>query len=182
MGRDKATIVVDGITLAARAAVALELVASPVVEIGPGVTDLPAISDEWVGPFVALGAAMTAVPAHTHVIVLACDMPLVTAGWLRTLRDHPSTGSVVPMWHDRPQPLCARWSPSALARVAGLVDDGERSFRSLLAGPDVVHIDGADLDDVDTEADLDRVTRRGARPNDDGHDDPTVQGEQRPKA
>jgi molybdopterin-guanine dinucleotide biosynthesis protein A len=174
MGRDKATIVVNGTTLAARAAAALREVADPVIEVGPGVTDLRALNDEGHGPFAALGAGLQATPDGAFVILLACDMPLVSAELLRTLRDYPSAGSVVPIWHDLPQPLCARWSPAALARVPGLLQDGERSFRSLLAGPDVLHITGADLDDVDTEADLARVTRRGARPNVDGHDEPTV--------
>ena len=46
MGTDKARLVVDGETLAARSARVLAAVCEPVIEVGPGVSGLPAVEEE----------------------------------------------------------------------------------------------------------------------------------------
>lgn len=149
LGHDKALVRLrpGGPTLAERAAAALADVAFPVVEVGPGRTDLPVGAEPpgRQGPLVALAAGLAALgagtgPATDGVLLLACDMPLVTTGLLRWLAQHPSRGSVVPLAGDPPraQPLCARWSVGALSIVSPLVAGGERSLRPLLAHHDVL--------------------------------------------
>jgi len=186
LGQDKAGLRLrpGGLTLAETAAAALAGVASPVVEIGPGRTAL-ALGPEppgRQGPLVALAAGLAVLAAGTGseadgVLVLACDMPFVSAGLLRWLAEHPSCGSVVPLAGDplRPQPLCARWSAGPLSIVASLVAGGERSLRPLVAHEDVLLAEpaewsphagpaGADaLVDVDTPAQLSHVRALLAR-------------------
>ncbi|MHB8664523.1 MAG: molybdenum cofactor guanylyltransferase [Acidimicrobiales bacterium] len=170
MGRDKALIPLDGATMAARAASVLRAVAAPVVEVGGGATDLPHVREQpsGSGPLAAIGAGAAAIGRDLPVIVLACDMPNVGADLLRWLADHPASGSVVPVFRE-PQPLCARWSIDALASIPSLLASGERSMRRLLEHPDVTLIPPTEwemisgleaLDDVDTPAELERLSRR----------------------
>ncbi len=170
MGCDKATMEIGGLTMARRAADALVQVASPVIEVGPARTDLRSVGDPHIGPLGAMAAGWEALPttsACDPVLVLACDLPMVTVALLRLLADHSGDGTVVPMAGDRPQPLCARWSATALARTTGLVASGERRARALLAvEPNVTWLEEAvwtavggphALDDADTPDDLERL-------------------------
>ncbi len=168
-GRDKATSPFGGGTLAGRAATVLGASTDPAVEVGPGVSGLPHLDDARRGPLVAFATGLAALDAVEGVILLACDLPLVSAGLVRWLVDHPSPGSVVPVAGGRPQPLCARWAGSALHAAAGLVAEGERSLRPLLELPAVwlapeeawvPHAGprgAATLDDADTPEDLARL-------------------------
>jgi len=168
-GRDKATTVFGESTLAERAGRALRAATEPAIEVGPGVSGLRAVPDDRQGPLVALAAGLDALSGSPPVLLLACDLPLIDPELLRWLAQHPAAGSVVPLAGDPPlpQPLCARWSPQALALVGGLVSAGERSLRPLVAGAEVTFIDQVEweavagsahvLDDADTPADLERL-------------------------
>ncbi|MGH2660413.1 MAG: molybdenum cofactor guanylyltransferase, partial [Actinomycetota bacterium] len=94
MGTDKARLMVDGCSLAERAAEALAVVCDPVLEVGPGHTALPAVREDppGSGPLAALGAGWAALSAAGHrgpVVVLAVDMPYVTPDLLRLLAERP---------------------------------------------------------------------------------------------
>jgi molybdopterin-guanine dinucleotide biosynthesis protein A len=100
------------------------------------------------------------------VVVLACDLPLISESLLRFLASHPSPGSVVPVVDGRPQPLCARFSAAALQHGAGSAAAGRRSLAPLLRDADVVWLgerewsgvaDRRTFTDVDTPADLARL-------------------------
>ncbi len=161
MGRDKATLPIGGVTLAARVGAVLASVASPCVEVGPGASGLASVREDPLGggPLVALLAGVGAVGAGTPALVVACDLPRLSISLLTWLRDHPVSGTVVPVWDSRPQPLCARWAPDALASVAGLVAAGDRSMQALLSAASAVFVSpppslAHELLDVDTPADL----------------------------
>jgi molybdopterin-guanine dinucleotide biosynthesis protein A len=163
MGRDKATLVVAGRTLASRTAELLTGIAGRCVEVGRGVSGLESVMEDppGAGPLVALAAGVGVVGADHAALVVACDLPRLRSGLLRWLADHPSPGSVVPLWEGSPQPLCARWSAAALGAVAGLVDDGARSMRTLVERADTELTEPpADLvsalEDVDTPEQLAR--------------------------
>jgi molybdopterin-guanine dinucleotide biosynthesis protein A len=154
MGQDKAAL------FAERLAALLSAVAAPVLEIGPGRTTLPALADPGQGPLCALAAA----PAVGDALVLACDLPFVTAELLRFLADQP--GTAVPVVGGRMQPLCARYAAADLARAAAVVAGGGQSMRDLLHGADVAWLDEAawggvaearHFADVDTPEDLARA-------------------------
>jgi len=122
-GRDKATVSIEGDTLVERTAKTIRkaiplariaLVAASdeqIVTLFGSEEDLPFIFDLYPGrgPFGAVHAAL----AHTQTewaLVLACDLPLVSAGLLRRLASFISDefDAVVPIQPDREvQPLCA---------------------------------------------------------------------------
>jgi molybdopterin-guanine dinucleotide biosynthesis protein A len=159
MGTAKATLLRDGATLAARSARLLQRVCDPVVEIGPGYTELRRVTEEPAGdgPLAALVAGARALPGSGPVLLLACDLPFVTEALLRRLATGPGADTVVPVDRDGiVQPVCARYSEAALERARVLVDAGERSLRPLLTGPGVTRLEDVDeleLIDVDTPAD-----------------------------
>ena len=139
MGRDKASLAFDHLTLAEHAAAVLTAVCSPCVEIGPGRSPLPSIQEvpPGAGPLAALAAGGHALRIEFQyqgpVVVLACDMPGVTPELLALIAAADTEDSVIPEAEGRLQPLCARYSPMALATADRLVESGERSMQSLLA-------------------------------------------------
>lgn len=171
MGRDKALLVVDGESLAARCERVLTSVCEPCVEVGPGHTSLFSLREvpPGSGPLAATVAGWRALQYefghHGPVIVLAVDMPRVDEALLRFLAEAPGDESVVPEAGGRLQPLCARYSSAALSRCEELVQEGERSMHALIdrisyrrlaedswgvaAAPDA-------LVDLDTPTDLER--------------------------
>ncbi len=171
LGVDKATLVVDGRTLADRGASLLGEECDPVIEVGPGRSHLPVVREDppGAGPLAALAAGGVALAARGHdgaSLVLAVDLPRMTASLLRFLRDWPGAPTVVPSVEGRVQPVCARYGADALVAAGSLVAAGVTSLRDLL---DVVDHDvldeavwspvaGADvLGDVDTPADAERL-------------------------
>ncbi|HXY95215.1 MAG TPA: NTP transferase domain-containing protein [Acidimicrobiia bacterium] len=145
LGTDKARLVLDGATLAERAAGRLAAVCDPVVEVGPGITRCPRVSEEPVGsgPLAALAAggdALRRMGRVGPVLLLAVDLPNVTVGLLELLRDWPGERSVVPDAAGRLQPVCARYSADALSAAVRLVSGGVRALHALLdaCGYDVV--------------------------------------------
>jgi molybdopterin-guanine dinucleotide biosynthesis protein A len=171
MGRDKAAIIVEGTACAQRVARRLSLVASPALEVGPGRSGLPVVTEHprGHGPLCAILAGWHALTARGHrdrVIVLACDLPLVTETLLRFLACRPEPGSVVPIVHGRAQPLCARFSSLALDSAARAVSAGHRSLAPLFVGDDVTWLeerewgqvaDSRAFSDIDSPADLVRL-------------------------
>src|SRR5438132_9570667 len=141
MGRDKALIEVGGQRLVDRAAAALTAVADPVLEVGPGWSGLPAVREDppGSGPLAAVSAGAAALRRMGHdgaVMVLAVDMPRVSAELLRLLATRDGPATAVPRAGGHPQPLCARYGPDALAAVDRLLAGGGRSLRALLEAMD----------------------------------------------
>ncbi len=168
LGVDKATLVLDGETLAGRAARLLVARCDRVLEVGPGVTELHAVreSPPGAGPLAALAAgtaALAATGAITSIVLLACDLPWVEsvldALVAVQLADNPATVAVVPVDGDgRRQYVCARYGPSALLRASTLIAAGERSLHGLVESfpsDAIVELDGfaagtfADIDGPD---------------------------------
>jgi molybdopterin-guanine dinucleotide biosynthesis protein A len=171
LGVDKARLVLDGETLADRAARRLAAVCSPVVEAGDGVSALPARREEpaGAGPLAALAAAGAWLRERGHggpAILLAVDLPRVDEPFLRWLRDRPGEPTTVLRVDGRLQPVCARYGPDALVAAGSLVAGGVRALHELL---DVVDHDEVEEDewrnvaapdsflDVDTPADAERL-------------------------
>lgn len=175
MGVDKAALVVDGLAMAERAAAALSAVVDPVLEVGPGRTSLPVVTEDapGAGPLGALAAGAAALSTRGHAgaaVVLASDLPFVRADLVRVLASHPAEGTVVPVVNGRRQPLAARYSSQALALAPTLFTAGRRSLTALLDQVEVVELteeelatalDVRQLEDVDTPEDL---VRLGLRP------------------
>jgi molybdopterin-guanine dinucleotide biosynthesis protein A len=167
MGTDKALMVLNGETLAARAARVLSTVCDPVIEVGLGVSGLPAIQEDPPrrGPVVALLAGIGALGNALPVILLACDMPFVEPPLLRLLVEWPGTGTVIPMVDDRLQYACARYGGSAIDEATAALRLGNPSLRALgdsnceYLSPSQwgAVADARQFADVDTPEDLERL-------------------------
>jgi molybdopterin-guanine dinucleotide biosynthesis protein A len=175
MGTDKALLEIDGRRLAERAASVLSAVCDPVIEVGPGVSGLPAVREDppGQGPLAALGAGAAELRRLGHAgpaLLLAVDMPSVGAVLLRLLAERPGPSTAVPVADGQPQPLCARYGPDALAALPHLLAAGERSLRALLATVEVGWVERAEWEpvggpdafrDLDTPEDLARLRHNG---------------------
>src|SRR6476469_6389028 len=100
LGVDKATLVLDGETLAMRTAHRLAATCAPVVEVGDGVSGLPAVRETpaGAGPLAALAAAGTWLRERGHdtpALLLAVDLPHIDEPFLRWLRDRSGAPTVV---------------------------------------------------------------------------------------
>ncbi|HLH46114.1 MAG TPA: NTP transferase domain-containing protein [Acidimicrobiales bacterium] len=137
LGRDKATLPLPGgTTLARRTAALLSAVADPALELGPGVSGLDHVPDPTAptGPLAAVAGGVVALRRRGWegpALVVATDLPRLSAGLLQWLAAYPVPRSVVPCVDGRPQWLCARYSPAALAAAGSLVAGGERAVRLL---------------------------------------------------
>ena len=94
------------------------------------------------GPIGGLAALFARAAAETHVVTVACDMPLVDAPLLERLLVTPaSTAVLAAKTGDRFQPFFARWAvgPSevALRRVR---DAGRRSMTAVLEAAGVTEL------------------------------------------
>jgi molybdopterin-guanine dinucleotide biosynthesis protein A len=170
MGESKTTLLIEGCRLADLIGSKVAVVASPVIEVGPGDSGLRAVREEppGQGPLVAIVAGWAELKRVGHrgpVLVVAGDLPLVTVEVLRLVADWPYSGSVVPRVGGRRQPLCARWSVTDLGRAVAAAASGERSLRSCF-GEGTLFLEedawghltgGSAFADVDTTEDLARL-------------------------
>ncbi|HLI15755.1 MAG TPA: NTP transferase domain-containing protein [Acidimicrobiales bacterium] len=171
MGFDKASLPLAGSTLGEELAARLAAVVAVALEVGPGRTALPHVLEEPAGsgPLAAIVAGARALRAAGHdgpVLVLACDLPRVPVAFLRFLATWPGQGSAAPLVGGRVQPLCARWSRTALDEAAASLAHGERSLRRFSADARVERLGAPcwggiaaelDLCDADEPADLRRL-------------------------
>ncbi len=148
MGRDKAFVVVDGVPMVERVSAALRGICDDVVRVGPG-ADIVDVRD---GPLVALLAVLSSGRARRYLIA-ATDQPLLSSSVLLPLVNACALDDDEAVaFAGQPLPVCI--SAAAHDRVRALVERGERRLRTAvtrwLDGP----LNGGDLIDVDTPADL----------------------------
>lgn len=146
MGRDKTQLVHEGLSLARRTAQLLREVVDVALEIGPGRSGLESIQEEprGEGPLSAIVAGRHALAQRGHdgsVLVVACDMPLLSQRFLDFLVRFDTSATVVPVVEGRLQPLCAKWGLADLEAAGDRHALGERSLRFLATSPHVVLLD-----------------------------------------
>lgn len=164
MGRDKSLLPVDGVAMAVRVADALRSAGCrPVVAIGGDAAALSALGLEVVadehpgeGPLGGVITALHRFPAASGVMVVACDLPLLTAATVSTLLDGRGDADVAMAQTDRLQPLCAVWSPGVVDRLQTVFDTGERRLQAALEGMETrrVGVDHQELANHNTPGDL----------------------------
>jgi molybdopterin-guanine dinucleotide biosynthesis protein A len=138
-GRDKSALAIDGVEVLDRQLVALTPVASRVFVVGrpaarfaerglPVVEDLVAGAGPLGGVYTALRTATT-----PRVLVVACDMPFLTAEFLAFVgaAGH-GCDVVVPRDGCGLHPLCAAWSTGAAPLVERMLGEGVRAVRGAL--------------------------------------------------
>ncbi len=170
MGQDKAFLCHEGRPLAeiARRAL-LDAGAREVLSVGGDLDRLQRLGftavpddDAGEGP---LGGLLTAlrVAGSDWVVVLACDLPLASAGTVRELLSHTGedADAVVPLLDGRPQPAHAVWRRDCRAALSALYAQGERRLTATLGHLRVRRVSvhrPATLIDVDTQSDLHKVS------------------------
>lgn len=141
MGRDKAFLTVSGERLIdrqvrlLRALSPAELVISGRAGVDYGFTDVPVVHDARAecGPLAGLEAIFAATRAP-RVLVLAVDMPAMTAEFLQTLLDRSHvSGGVVPFSPRGWEPLAAVYPRNAVVHLTPILDAGTRALRDFVA-------------------------------------------------
>lgn len=175
MGRDKATLVIDGpagpTTLVERIVSVVAARCAPVYVIaapGQALPELPAVilRDEvrGVGPLLATGRGLRAAAEFglEHAFVCAVDMPELTTDLIEALAGPAERlgADVVLPWDGRDHYLAGIYRTALFTTVAGLVDAGARSMRALVDSVDTQRIvmpEQPALANVNTVADLEAV-------------------------
>jgi molybdopterin-guanine dinucleotide biosynthesis protein A len=159
MGVDKARLVIGIEPLAVRAGRVLANVCNPVVEVGDGVSALPAIRESPIGagPLVAFLAGVEHVQPADAVLLLACDLPEIDEATLRWIAEQPGVNTIIPTIAGAPQYACARYSRAATDAAR----NGARALAALADAGDAIYLAADEhtraLTDVDTPADVQRL-------------------------
>jgi molybdopterin-guanine dinucleotide biosynthesis protein A len=147
-GQDKSALVVDGRTIFDRQVAELSQIAGEILLVGgtmspemppldkrPGVTPIADLRPGC-GPLGGLHAALTAAQGDV-VIVVACDMPYVSAAllaYLAALAGEPGGfTAVVPQTERRYHPLCAAYTRAAVEPIERRLAAGRLTMTDLLA-------------------------------------------------
>lgn len=136
----------------------------PVVLIG-GSSELsaalaiPSIPDQnpGAGPLAGLGTALGWASGVTRIVVVPCDMPLITSDVIRSLvSSGNNTVASIAMVDDRLHPIVACWPTQRWGAVKGLLRDGERRMQAAIETGDyvAVPVDGPTVRDADRPEDL----------------------------
>jgi molybdopterin-guanine dinucleotide biosynthesis protein A len=155
MGRDKAALPFGGESMLARAVRTASAVSEDVMVVGLSrmaeVAPARHLSDPGDGPLVALTTALRSA-REGEVLLLACDMPLVTPALLRQL--HALAGQAeacVPRVDGIAVPTCAIYRRDVVEVAEALVARGERALRSLLDRLSVRWVEESELRTADPD-------------------------------
>jgi len=154
MGTDKALIEIGGRSLLLRAVDLVRAAGGDPIVIGPprpdpalrGVrqADESADGQEPSGPLPALRHGLSLCAAGRAAVALACDVPLVTAEFLRYLIGAASGwDAVVPRVAGEDQVLTAAYDPACLPVLDQALRRGERAVHAALGGLRVRFLDEA---------------------------------------
>ncbi|MCV7211677.1 molybdenum cofactor guanylyltransferase [Mycolicibacterium canariasense] len=143
MGRDKATLVLDGQTFVERVVAAVSQRCAPVFVIAAPGQALPELSAEilrdevrGVGPLLATARGLRAAAdaGAERAFVCAVDMPYLSAELIDVLVAEPSVADVILPWDGRDHYLAGLYRTRLADTAAELVAAGERSMRALVDG------------------------------------------------
>ena len=174
-GRDKSRLVIGGRTILARQLEVLQRVVTRIVIVANAPEQfadagVPVLADAVPGSG-SLGGIYTALAdADGPVLVLACDMPFVTAPFLARLIEAGQEADIaIPHGRDGYQPLCANYAPACAGPLRRRIEQGALKVADLLAdvrvrelGPDEIAMfdpDGLLLLNVNTADELARADR-----------------------
>ncbi len=163
MGRDKASLVLDGATLLARTVAALEAVAGEVVIVRAPGQALPLVQPrgslvivedpvEGEGPLFGMATGLAAASAPVALVV-GVDHPFLQPTLLRLLADRVRAGArwMLPIADGRPQPLCSAFARDALEVLRAHVEAGDRAPMAVAADLGMVRLPEAEWRVADPE-------------------------------
>lgn len=169
MGRDKASLEVDGTPLAALVASALcECLETVRVVLRPEQRNplgLPRVDDEHRerAPIVGIAAALHA-SASEAVLVAACDLPGLHPRFLLALLAHVPAADgpeiVAPVGPNGPEPLIAVYRRVLLPEIERRIAAGELALQALLGARDTRFVSESLLREIDPELDALRNLNR----------------------
>jgi molybdenum cofactor guanylyltransferase len=144
MGADKATLEIAGVTLLDRTLTVLHGVSSDVTIVGarpayarPGVR---MVADDYpgAGPLGGIATALSAA-RYERILVVACDMPLLSVTLLRAMAaEPPEVDALIPRLSNgpqrqpQPQPLHAVYARRCLPAVVARLESGKLSVVEML--------------------------------------------------
>jgi molybdopterin-guanine dinucleotide biosynthesis protein A len=149
MGRDKALLEIDGVTLIVRAVTLVRSVLDEATVIaskaGYESLGLRIVGDDFPG-FGPLGGIATAlhISKKPWNLVIACDLPYLSKAWLEYLIERAlksEADAVVPMNVRGPEPLCAMYHKNAEQRIRTGVEGGIRKVTDSFANLHVEHLE-----------------------------------------
>jgi molybdopterin-guanine dinucleotide biosynthesis protein A len=156
MGRDKASLLLDGKSLLQRVIESVQpLFAQTLLSVRQPRADLslPQICDTQLGggPVVGLVSVLERVETP-WVFVVACDMPFVAPALIRHLANCRATHqAVVPIVQGYGQPLAAFYAHSALPLLQASLASGEKSLTRALKLLDVCYVAADELVQFDPQ-------------------------------
>jgi len=142
MGQDKASLAIDGESLADRMVRILNAANIPVTVLGRRLVDGASFledAEDYAGPLSALSRF---IPCSHFVLVLSCDMPLFDPSIVSLLRETiGDSDAAVPLTGGYPQPLAALYRASAFTLIGQTIDSGSQSMMAWLRSLRVTEID-----------------------------------------
>ncbi len=170
-GLDKAALDVGGRTIGERLLAVLRELAAPVFVVGERARwpdDVRVVPDEIPGAG-ALGGIYTAIVASPceRVLVVGCDMPFLSRGFLERLAGTEGADVVIPRSAHGYEPLCAVYTKACAAGIRERIAGGDlraalrpEGVRVTEIGPDVLAAydpDGLLLANINTPHDYARI-------------------------
>ncbi len=161
MGRDKALLELDGVSLVERTARLAELVAGSATVIGANeayiALGLSVAADDWPGsgPLGGIATALRVSDAPWN-LVIACDLPYLTKAWLEFLVESAvgaadGVGAIVPMNERGAEPLCAMYAKEGETAIRAALEGGTRKVTDGLASLRVKYLEPAEWKGFDSE-------------------------------
>jgi molybdopterin-guanine dinucleotide biosynthesis protein A len=175
MGRDKSFVLYQGRPMIEVVRERVEVLGEELIVItnNPGpyaYLQLPLYADQYAGcgPLAGIHTALKSA-SHDHVLIVACDMPLLNRSLLRYLISLRETADViVPRWGKFPEPLHAVYSKACLQAVESYLEAERYKITGFYADVKVRTIDkeiiarfdpqGQSFTNVNTPADLNKKT------------------------
>nr|WP_225987730.1 NTP transferase domain-containing protein [Rufibacter sp. LB8] len=149
MGQDKSLLPYHGLPQRDHALQLLGIVCDKVfLSLRPGQQEnqnskTASILDSQEGLRGPLNGILSAMQQHPQAawLVLACDLPLVTAATLKKLIQHRNPEKIATAYavngSDLPEPLVAIWEPTAYALALAFTQTGKTCPRKFLLGQDI---------------------------------------------
>ena len=161
IGRDKATVELDGKALISYPVGALRSVGLDIVlalrsgqELPTVLEDMSCVHDEFdgAGPLAGLHALLKWMPTE-WALVISCDQPFVRLNLLHGIMSHTGckADAVVARTPERLQPMPGLYRKSCLPAVEEALERGERRIQAVLRSLSLRELAGEDLDCLDLE-------------------------------